>query len=260
MGSPSLFLFTVPKEVYAVYFMQSVHCIQRKCNTIPLAQHHPKKGFVLKSSPQTQQLSRERIAKTALNLADYIGIENVSMRKLAAELNVTAMALYRYYGSIDEIQIAALALAFTEVDTHPIPGERWDDTIRRTTSSIREIYLRHVTAHLFAVEAGGASPGVEEHTQRIYKLHEDQGIPAPILRKAWRIIDAYLGGFILGEMEDARQHIEVSHEEDNETWRETAAGAYSEETFKDGIEIIIAGIRAMAEPDPCDWHTPEDPR
>ncbi|ANE22245.1 TetR family transcriptional regulator [Denitrobacterium detoxificans] len=214
----------------------------------------------MKSSPQTQQLSRERIAHVALRLADHIGIENVSMRKLAAELGVTAMALYRYYGSVDEIQVAALALAFTEVDTHPIPGERWDDTIRRTTSSIREMYLNHSTAHLHTVESTGADPGMEEHIQRVYKLHEDQGIPAPILRKAWRIIDAYMGGFILGETDEVQHRSKLPHEETAETWRETAAGAYSEETFHDGIEIIIAGIRAMAEPDPCDWHTPEDPR
>jgi AcrR family transcriptional regulator len=210
----------------------------------------------LNNSPQTQQLSRERIAEAALRLADQMGIENVSMRKLAAELGVTAMALYRYYGSINDIQIAALALAFTEVDTRPIPGERWDDTIRRTTASIREMYLNHMAAHLHSVERSGASPGMEEHTQRVYKLHEDQGIPAPILRKAWRIIDAYMGGFILGETEDMQIQSELPHEKPTDTWRETAAGAYSEETFHDGIEIIIAGIRGLAAPDPCEWRTP----
>lgn len=217
---------------------------------------HSRKEPRLKNQEQTHQLSRERIAEVALRLADEMGIENVSMRKLASELGVTAMALYRYYGSIDEIQVAALARAFTEVDTLPIPGELWEDSIRRITTSIREVYLKHTSAHLYTVKSSGASPGMEEHTQRVYKLHEDQGIPAPILRKAWRIVDAYMGGFILGETEDVQNQSMLPHECTTDTWRETAAGAYSEETFHDGIEIIIAGIRGMAAPDPCEWRTP----
>ena len=37
---------------------------------------------------------------------------------------------------------------------------------------------------------------------------------------------------------------------------ETAEAAYTEESFASGVEIIIAGIRAIAAPDPCDWATP----
>ena len=31
------------------------------------------------------------------------------------------------------------------------------------------------------------------------------------------------------------------------------------EMFHQGIDFIIAGTRAMAAPDPCNWRTPEDP-
>lgn len=211
-----------------------------------------------KASTQSQQLTRETIAQVALNLADENGIENVSMRKLAAELGVTAMALYRYYDSIDAIQAAAVALAYEEVDANPIPGELWEDTIRRTTASIRNIHLDHAAARLYLVESGGDCAALEQHTQRIYQLHTEQGIPEEILRKAWRIIDAFLGGFLQGEMLDVHNEEQVDAASPRESWQETAAGAYSEETFHDGIDIIIAGIRAMAEPDPCDWHTPEN--
>ena len=209
------------------------------------------------NAPQTQRLTREIIARTTLDMADTMGITNVSVRKLASELGVTAMALYRYYDSMDDIQAAAVALAFTEVDTNSIPGERWDDTMRRTMSSIRDMYLNHAAADLLAIEGAGDSPAMQAHTERIYSLHEAQNIPADILRKTWRIVDAYLGGFLKGELIEIKNEHRHPQDSPDAEWRQTAAGAYSEETFHDGIDIIIAGIRTMAAPDPCEWHTPE---
>ena len=105
-------------------------------------------------------LTREIVYAKTLEIADEEGIENASVRKIAAALGKTPMALYRHCDSIDDIQQGALALAFSEVDTAPIPGELWDDTVRRTTSSIRTMYFRHSKANLFKVETSALSPGL----------------------------------------------------------------------------------------------------
>lgn len=202
-------------------------------------------------------LTCEEILATGLRLADELGIERVSMRRLATELGKAPMALYTYFDSIQQIHEGIVALAFREVDTAAIPGERWDDTLRRTTASIRQMYLNHSHVDLFKVEGAAYSPTLAEHTDRVYRLHTEQGIPADILRKAWRIIDAFLGGFILAELHELNRSVEHP-DHDGRPWIETAEGAYSQEAFSDGIEIIIAGIRSLAAPDPCDWHTPLD--
>ncbi len=208
----------------------------------------------------TAPLTRELIFAKALEIADGEGIENASARKVAAALGKTPMALYRHCDSIADIQQGALALAFSEVDTAPIPGERWDDTVRRTTASIRAMYFRHKNAHLFKIESTGLSQGVIEHTAHIQALHRAQGIPDDILNRFWRIIDAFLGGFIADEAAE----VESAHSgsaampETLPEWAKTVEGAYSDQAFRDGIEIIIAGIRALAAPDPCEWRTPEE--
>ena len=203
----------------------------------------------------TPSLTRDEIVAKALELADEVGIENVSMRRLAAALGKSPMALYTFFPSSREICEQVLARAFLEVDTDPIPDERWDDTVRRTTSSIRAMYLRHARAHLGSVETTAYSTGLEEHTAKVYRLHEEQGIPADILRKAWRIIDAFLGGFIAAKLAELQRCTELP-DPDGRSWVATAEGAYSQEAFDDGIEIIIAGIRGLAAPDPCKWRTP----
>lgn len=200
-------------------------------------------------------LTRDEIAAAALKLADQIGISNVSMRKLAAELDKSPMALYTYFTSVDQIRAHAVALAFRKVDADPIPGERWDDTLRRTTLSIRQVYLDHPNAELFTVELGGYSEALQDHTARIYALHSAQGIPPQVLRTLWCVIDAFLGGFIPAELTELNARPEHP-DPAGRIWMETAENAYTEETFKSGIETIIAGTRALAAPDPCDWHTP----
>lgn len=204
-----------------------------------------------------ERLTRDIIRRKALELADEDGIENLTIRKLAKALNKTPMALYRHYESIDEIKQAVLALAFEEVDADPIPGERWDDTLRRTMTSIRQSHLNHARAHLHLINAPAWSPALIRHTERIQKLHRDQGIPEDILTRAWRIVDAFLAGFEVNEGVQMEEHHD-SPLENRPSWFETADKAYSDQAFHDGIEIIIAGIRNLAAPDPCDWHTPEE--
>ena len=96
--------------------------------------------------------------REALEIADEEGIENASARKIATALGKTPMALYRHCASISDIQQGACALAFSEVDTTPIPGERWDDTVRRTTASIRAMKVRHARACLFKIKGTALSP------------------------------------------------------------------------------------------------------
>lgn len=203
-----------------------------------------------------QTLSREAILAKALEMANQNGFENLSMRKLAGELGKTAMALYRYFESIDEIKAYAVALAFTEVDTSPIPGERWDDTLKRTTASIRQMELKYRRAHFYQVQSAAWGPALNEHTSRIQKLHHDQKIPEEILTVLWRIIDAFLTGFIINETAEL-EHTAPRPTADEPEWMLTVEQAYTDKAFEDGIDIIIAGIYRLAAPDPCEWRTPE---
>ena len=48
-------------------------------------------------------LNREKVLRTAVALADEIGIESLSMRRLGEELGVEAMSLYRHAKNKDDI-------------------------------------------------------------------------------------------------------------------------------------------------------------
>ena len=39
-------------------------------------------------------------------------------------------------------------------------------------------------------------------------------------------------------------------------WQRVVRSAYTDESFVNGIEIIIEGVKSIAAPDPCEWYTP----
>ncbi|EGG46128.1 TetR family transcriptional regulator [Streptomyces griseoaurantiacus M045] len=75
---------------------------------------------------QPSGLDRDRITAATVRLLDAEGLTKFSMRRLAAELNVTAMSVYWYVDTKDDLLELALDAAFGEIrppdpEAHPDP-------------------------------------------------------------------------------------------------------------------------------------------
>ena len=77
------------------------------------------------AKPRTP-LSRERVLRAALELADAGGIESLTMRRLGQELGVEAMSLYNHVANKDDILDGIVDLVFGEIDL-PSPASRLED-------------------------------------------------------------------------------------------------------------------------------------
>jgi len=71
---------------------------------------------------ERKTLSRRAVIDAALALGDKEGVEAVSLRRLARELGVTPMALYRYVDSKEGLLAAIADRAFEEFEL-PAEGE-----------------------------------------------------------------------------------------------------------------------------------------
>lgn len=219
-------------------------------------------------------LTRERIVAAASDLIERDGIGAFTMRSLGRELGVSAMAVYSHFDSRDAILVAVLRRLMASMNTDPVPGETWDDTLRRTMTSIYQLEMAHPELATIEVVPRAGENGLAEHTDKIVNLHLAQGMPEPVLTQAWALVDAYLTGFIGNAIavranrpsadcgvSNARAVEEGGSadcaSDDELPWRRIVAAAYTDEAFAHGVEIIIQGIRALAAPDPCDWRTPE---
>lgn len=226
---------------------------------------------------QTQRaaLTAEGIVATATELIERDGLASFTMRSLGRELGVSAMAVYGYFDSRDALLAAVLERFMATMDTDPVPGEAWDDTMRRTMGSIYRTEMRHPQLACIEVAPEVGEAGLARHTDKIVSLHLAQGMPEDVLIQAWALVDAYLTGFIGNALALRVEHPRPQRpdtaariacgaeesatrpEESVAPWRRVVMNAYTEEAFAHGVEIILQGIRALAAPDPCLWRTPE---
>ena len=212
-------------------------------------------------------LTRERIVAVASDLIERDGLGAFTMRSLGRELGVSAMAVYSHFDSRDAILVAVLQRLMASMDTDPVPGEAWDDTLRRTMTSIYRLEMAHPELATIEVVPQTGENGLAEHT---VNLHLAQGMPEPVLTQAWALVDAYLTGFIGNAIavRASRPSVDCGASgaqvaeggssagcasSDTLPWQRVVAAAYTDEAFAHGVQ----GIRALAAPDPCEWRTPE---
>ena len=170
------------------------------------------------------------------------------------------MAFYAHFSSREEVLAAVLERFMETMDTDPVPGERWDDTMRRTMTSIHREFCAHPNMYDIDLDPSASYRGLAAHTRKIVGLHLAQGIPEDVLTKAWAMIDAFLTGFDSNAIATERMRRAISldaGDDDLPTWERVVRTAYSEESFQNGIEMIIMGVRGLAAPDPCEWRTPK---
>jgi AcrR family transcriptional regulator len=97
-----------------------------------------------RKADQPDGLDRDRIIGTAVRLLDAEGLAKLSMRRIATELNVTAMSLYWYVDTKDDILELAIDSVFGEVaaiDTDD--GQDWRVHMRHLAAAYRAVLVRH---------------------------------------------------------------------------------------------------------------------
>ena len=102
-------------------------------------------------------LSRDRVLRAAMVLADEGGIESLSMRKLGQELGVEAMSLYNHVANKDDILNAIVEIVESEIEL-PSPGADWKAALRKTAISYHDVLVRHPWAASLTLSATGTRP------------------------------------------------------------------------------------------------------
>ena len=143
-------------------------------------------------------LSRERILRRAIALADKGGLEAVTMRKLAKALKVEAMSLYHHVASKDELLDGMVDTVFTEIDM-PSDGIDWKTAMRRRATSAREVLRRHQWAIGVMDSRSNPGPGTMRHHEWVIASLRKGGFSVKEAAHAYSLLDSYIYGFVLQE-------------------------------------------------------------
>jgi TetR/AcrR family tetracycline transcriptional repressor len=89
------------------------------------------------------RLSRAVVVDRALQLADADGLEALTIRKLAADLGVTPMALYWHFRSKDELLEGLAERIWSEIDVHVDGAAPWATQLRGLLESLLRVLRAH---------------------------------------------------------------------------------------------------------------------
>jgi AcrR family transcriptional regulator len=143
-------------------------------------------------------LSRERVLRGALAIADASGTGALTIRSIARELGVKPMSLYYYVAGKDEILDGIVDLVFSEIEL-PSAGGDWQSEMRRRAISARRVLRRH--PWVIGLLESRANPGaatLRHHDATIGTLRE-AGFSVAMTAHAYALLDSYVYGFALQE-------------------------------------------------------------
>lgn len=145
-------------------------------------------------------LTRERALEAAIELADTGGIEAVTMRRLAQALGVEAMSLYYHVANKDAVLDGMVDIIFGEIVLPPTDSPDWRESMRERAQSMREVILSHPWA--MRIMESRTSPGQAtlRHHNAVIGCLRHSGFSVPLAAHAFSLMDAYVFGFVLSEV------------------------------------------------------------
>lgn len=149
-----------------------------------------------KSAKSRRPLSRDRVLRAAIVLADMGGIESLTMRKLGQELQVEAMSLYNHVANKDDILDGIVDLVFSEI-TLPSNQVGWKTAMRERAISTREALLRHPWATSLMQSRPKPGPATLRHHDSVIGSLREAGFTIDMAAHAFSVMDGYIYGFAL---------------------------------------------------------------
>jgi len=144
----------------------------------------------------SRKLSRDGLMKAAVALADRDGIDSVTMRKLAEELDAGAMSLYYHVPNKDALLDGMVDIVFSEIEL-PSTDVDWKTAMRRRAISTRQALRRHPWA-LGRMEATTApGPADLRLHDAVLRCLRVAGFSVDMAVQAYSVQDAYIYGFAL---------------------------------------------------------------
>ena len=147
-------------------------------------------------------LSRERVLKAAIRLADKEGIDALSMRRLARTLGVEAMSLYNHVASKGDLVDGMVDLVLGAIELPP-ESDRWDDAIRAYALAVHAELIRHQWAGNLVIglsAPGGPRDSRIRHMEWLLRRLREGGFSPELTYHGYHVLDAHILGFTLWEL------------------------------------------------------------
>ncbi|WP_068155200.1 TetR/AcrR family transcriptional regulator [Rhodococcus phenolicus] len=145
------------------------------------------------STPRTP-LSRDRVLRAAVALADEAGLAGVSMRRLAQQLGVVPMALYKHVADKNELLDGMVDLVIEEF-VPPAPALTWKEGVRQRVLTARDAVLRHPWARQAIETRTRRTPAVLGHMDSVAGMFRAGGFSVDLTHHVMHALGNRIWGF-----------------------------------------------------------------
>jgi AcrR family transcriptional regulator len=207
------------------------------------------------SAPPRLPLSRDRVARAALELVDAAGLDALTMRKLGASLGVEAMSLYNHVRNKDDLLVAVGDELYRQIveDYEQAKGERWQERARAMGGAYWRVSRAHPNA--FPILSGKPIESVAGMVMlaRCVELFTDAGLSVADAATAFHTAAGWVIGTIdqeLGLMcaltagggfDDAHVPPDLGPLVE---FKQACIAQAPDERFNTGFDILLAGLEA----------------
>lgn len=144
--------------------------------------------------PRRTPLSRERVLRAAVTLADEAGIDSLSMRNLAQDLGVVPMALYKHVANKDELVAGMIDVVIDEIDP-PLAGTDWKHAVRERILSARRVLRRHPWVSLAIESQQTATPAILAYLDSVVGTFRGAGFSVDLAHHVMHAMGSRTLGF-----------------------------------------------------------------
>ena len=146
-----------------------------------------------------EPLSRSRIVAAAVSILDRDGVDALSMRSLADELNTAPTSLYRHVDNKGELLDLVVDALMAEVEL-PADGLDWRSGLRAAAINFRSVLMRHPNAALLRGGRLAIGPNTLRMMEWVCSMLLEAGFSEPEAADAGATVINYTIGTVLAEI------------------------------------------------------------
>ena len=160
--------------------------------------------MVTETEPRTEPrapLSKARVMRAAVDLADRGGLESLTMRNLAHEVGVEAMSLYYHVANkeavldgVVDVIVSEINEAVTTIDG-PTPEADWKSAMRIRILAARDVMLAHPWAPDVIEQRTNMSPAIMLYFEGLLGIFRKGGFSYDLAHHAMHAMGSKALGF-----------------------------------------------------------------
>ncbi|MBI4917250.1 MAG: TetR/AcrR family transcriptional regulator [Acidobacteria bacterium] len=143
-------------------------------------------------------LSRARILRAAITLADRKGIAALSMRRLGQMLGVEAMSLYNHVANKDDVLSGIVDAIVADIDI-VASGLSWKESMRRRGISMRDVFARHPWAVGLLESRRSLGPAALRYCNSVLGVLHRAGFSPMMAMRTFSVLDSFAYGYCIQE-------------------------------------------------------------